>query len=64
MAIPSSPEVCCVCGGFVTLYTKNEANLDTPWGKFTLQFHKACDTEQTRELIGNRLKKVALEKKP
>lgn len=56
-------EACCVCGGFVTLYSKISAHLNTPWGKFELCYHKACEREDTRKVVANKLEEMALENK-
>lgn len=60
----TNTEVCCICGNFVTSYSKSLAKLDTPWGKFSLYFHKACDIEDAREKITAKLREIALEHKP
>ena len=58
--IESTQDVCCVCGNLLTLYTKNECKLDTPWGKFVLHYHKACETPESKKLIVKKIKDVAL----
>ncbi len=57
-------DVCCICSNPVTLYTKGAAHLETEWGKFSLHFHKACLNEETKELVSERLKELALEHRP
>jgi len=57
-------DVCCVCGNPVTLWTKNECKLDVPWGTFILQYHKACESDQTKKDIIEKVKELALAHKP
>jgi len=56
--------ICCVCGGTVTLYTKNECSITAPWGRFVLQYHKACETPETKKNIAERVRQIAIENKP
>lgn len=57
-------DVCAICGNPVTLYTKSAAHLETEWGKFSLHFHKACENEKSRQVVTEKLKAIALERRP
>jgi len=57
-------EICCICGSPVTLYTKNECKINAPWGTFVLQYHKACETPETKKEVAEKVKALALEHKP
>lgn len=57
-------ELCSICGGPLTTYSKGKCELKTPWGFFCLYYHKACENIETREAISEQIIKIALEKKP
>ena len=54
-------EVCCICGGVVTMWAKGMAHVDIPEGKLSVSFHKACED---REIITNILNEIIKKNRP